>query len=133
MAEFRNDRPDTSFKVSANERQVGGEHYKGADYQHWDWAHDCRLHGLPWAASKYVSRHRKKNGREDLEKAVHYIDKAEELGITGSIVTIRHTVFWRFALENQLTTAEAEAVFYIMEGAWSAARVAVLELATTVE
>lgn len=118
---------------TANERQIGGDHYKGPDYEHWDWAHDCRLHGLPWTASKYVSRHRKKNGKEDLEKAVHYIDKAEELGVTGSCGTHRHAKFWRFALENQLTLAEAEAVYYIMEGAWQQARVAVLELATIVE
>jgi hypothetical protein len=117
---------------SANERQVGGDHYKVADYQHWDWAHDVRLHGLPWTASKYVSRWRRKNGKEDLEKSVHYIDKAEELGISGSTQLHRNRDFWRFVLENELTTQEAEVCFYIMEGQWQQARVATLELIQSV-
>ena len=118
--------------VDANNRQVGGDHYKHAEYQHWDWAHDCRLHGLPCAASKYVSRYRRKNGKEDLEKAVHYIDKAEELNITGSSQVARKACFWRFVRENDQTLAEAEAIFCIMEGDWKLARTCVLELIETV-
>jgi hypothetical protein len=114
--------------IPANERQVGGDHYKGAEYQHWDYAHDVKLHGLPWAASKYVSRHRKKNGKQDLEKAVHYYDKAEELGVQGSSVSQRMACFWRFVLENKLTMVEAMICWYIQEGEWEAARLATQEL-----
>lgn len=116
--------------VTANERQVGGEHYKGTDYQHWDWVNEVNLHYLPATASKYVTRHRRKNGAEDLGKAVHYIDKAEECKITGSMVFLpqRMAAFWRFALENRLTTVEAMICWYLQEGEWEEARLAVSEL-----
>jgi len=115
---------DGRERQSANERQVGGEHYKGAEYQHWDFAHDVKLHGCAWNASKYVSRHRKKNGEEDLDKAVHYYDKAAELGVQGSVVPDRMSHFWRFVLDNKLPMVDAMIVWYIMEGEWEAARLA---------
>jgi hypothetical protein len=112
--------------MPANDRQVGGNHYGGTEYQHWDWAHEVKLHGLAWTASKYVARHRRKNGAEDLGKALHYYDKAQELGVQGSTVflPIRMAALWRFVLENGLTTQEAMICYYIMEGEWEAARAA---------
>ncbi len=65
--------------MPANDTQVGGSHYRKLDYQHWDFTHDCRL---PWtiaSATKYICRWRNKNGIKDLEKAIHYLEKAIEL------------------------------------------------------
>lgn len=114
--------------MSANEIQVGGSHYGLTEYQHWDWVCDAKLHYLPAVASKYVCRWRKKNGIEDLRKAEHYIDKAEEKNISGSIQMHRMAAFWRFALENRLTMVEAMICWYLQEGEWEAARLAVSEL-----
>lgn len=61
----------------ANTTQVGGDHYRSG-YQHWDLVIQ---HGVPWpqaCAVKYLTRWRKKNGRQDLEKAEHYVLKAIE-------------------------------------------------------
>lgn len=66
--------------MEANEYQVGGEHYK-SEYQHWDLVCDTDMHYLLGCATKYVSRWRKKNGAQDLKKALHYLTKADELGI----------------------------------------------------
>jgi hypothetical protein len=61
-------------KYSNQAKQVGGNHYKETTLQPWDvisaWSLD------PWLANvvKYVQRHQRKNGREDLEKAVHYLE-----------------------------------------------------------
>lgn len=66
--------------MSANEQQVGGDHYK-SEYQHWDFVIDTGLHYLLGCATKYISRHEKKNGAEDLKKAIHYINKAQEMDI----------------------------------------------------
>lgn len=54
--------------------QVGGDHYR-AEFQHWDWAAETQLGYLEGNASKYVSRWRKKNGVEDLKKALSYVMK----------------------------------------------------------
>ena len=61
-------------KYSNQAKQVGGNHYKETTLQPWDvisaWSLD------PWLANvvKYVQRHQRKNGKEDLEKAVHYLE-----------------------------------------------------------
>jgi hypothetical protein len=104
--------------MSANDRQEGGSHYGGSEYQHWDWVSDLRLHYLAGNASKYVYRHRKKNGPEDLLKAIHYVDKAKELGIQGCGQTHRQRFFWRFVMENDVHMHDAMILFFIMEGQW---------------
>lgn len=63
-----------------NARQVGGAHYGGAQYQHWDWVVENNLGYLEAQITKYVARHRAKNGRQDLEKALHYADKLISVG-----------------------------------------------------
>ncbi len=67
--------------MSANEMQHGGDHYKmGGQCQHWDFVEANGLGYLEGCASKYVSRWRRKNGVEDLQKADHYIMKLIETG-----------------------------------------------------
>jgi len=60
--------------VTALDKQVGGTHYKGDVIQHVEY---CQKNKIPWcesAAIKYIVRHRKKNGRQDIEKAIHYLE-----------------------------------------------------------
>lgn len=64
--------------MSANDRQINGDHYQ-ASIQTWDYivAHDLSF--LEGNVIKYVTRFRKKNGLQDLEKARHYLDKLIEV------------------------------------------------------
>jgi len=65
--------------MSANDRQVGGEHYKGQKVEHWDFVY---MHKIPYheaQAIKYIMRHRAKGGVDDLRKAIHFIEKVIEL------------------------------------------------------
>jgi len=62
----------------ANDRQVGGAHYKTHKYEPWDVIIDWRLGYLDGNAVKYLSRWRLKGGIQDLKKARHYIDKLLE-------------------------------------------------------
>lgn len=53
--------------------QIGGNHYKDFAIQPADY---IRKNGLGWYeanAVKYVSRHRFKNKRQDIEKAIHML------------------------------------------------------------
>lgn len=55
-------------------KQVGGSHYQTAGVQHVTF---CQRNRIPWCeacAVKYLMRHRKKNGKQDLEKAKHYLE-----------------------------------------------------------
>lgn len=66
--------------MKANDKQVGGQHYKTDGEQHWDRIY--RLYGRGYfvgCATKYLERFHLKNGKEDLEKAIHFIEKLKEL------------------------------------------------------
>lgn len=64
----------------ANQTQVGGSHYsKGVNYQVWDFVHETGLGFLAGTAVKYIVRHQDKNKLEDVDKALHYIQKLMEL------------------------------------------------------
>jgi hypothetical protein len=66
----------------ANSYQVGGQHYK-TTYEHWDMVLNTGMRYLEGQATKYLSRWRKKNGMEDLRKALHYVNKLIEAYGTG--------------------------------------------------
>lgn len=72
---------------TANARQVGGDHYKtdGEGEEHWDRVARLGLNYYEAAATKYIERARKKNGLEDIKKAIHYLQKLEELAAAGKI------------------------------------------------
>lgn len=61
----------------ANKRQVAGDHYKSG-IQHWDYVIANGLGYFEGQITKYVTRWRKKNGLQDLEKARHFLDKLIE-------------------------------------------------------
>lgn len=62
--------------MAANDKQIDGEHYQGTEVQHWDWAqHILYLEGC---ATKYIARHRQKEGLMDIEKGLHFIQKIVE-------------------------------------------------------
>lgn len=64
--------------MSANDKQIGGNHYRTGDKQHWDWCVEHDIGYLEGCATKYIARWRDKNGTEDLEKSLHYIEKRIE-------------------------------------------------------
>lgn len=71
--------------ATANETQVGGTHYAAA-YQHWDLVWDTKMGYFPAQITKYISRHTKKNGLQDVQKALHFATKyAELLGATLAV------------------------------------------------
>jgi hypothetical protein len=69
---------------SANEKQVGGQHYKGLEkYQHWDVVTALNWDYLVGTATKYLWRLGRKGDLtksiEDVDKAIHYLEKKREL------------------------------------------------------
>jgi hypothetical protein len=67
-----------------NSRQVGGTHYQ-ASIQHWDFVELNGLGYLEGVATKYITRARRKhaNPQEDLQKAIHYLEKLRALFWAG--------------------------------------------------
>jgi len=64
-------------KVRANDTQVAGDHYR-TPIQHWDYVLANDLGYFEGQITKYVTRWRKKNGVQDLRKALHFLEKLIE-------------------------------------------------------
>ncbi len=64
--------------MNPNLTQVGGSHYR-APFQHWDLVAKLRLGYYEGQITRYITRHAKKNGAQDLDKALHYLLKLMHL------------------------------------------------------
>ena len=101
----------------ANEIQVGGDHYK-AEYQHWDLMIDLETPCPVVYATKYVYRWRKKNGVQDLEKAIHCLQKAEDVGIE---LKKNEQLVLHFIHSNKMHINDAYAFNMILSGEYAKA------------
>ena len=59
--------------MKASETQVAGGHYKDFPIQPGEFIHRNGIGFLAGNVIKYVCRYKAKNGRQDLEKAIHYL------------------------------------------------------------
>lgn len=104
-------------RPSANSIQIGGTHYKVANViEHWDMMELYGVGYLESAATKYISRWRKKNGREDLLKSKHYTQKLLELHTAGKRVArgiVPSEVVSQFCVGNGLGTHESRAILLL--------------------
>jgi len=65
-------------KSSSYKKQIGGSHYKNFRIQPSKFINDNKLLFAEGNAIKYICRHSTKNGKQDLEKAIHYIEMIME-------------------------------------------------------
>ena len=103
--------------MSANGYQVDGSHYQ-TGYQHWDFVIDTGIHYLLGCATKYVARWRDKNPLVDLNKAAHYLLKAEENGIKSPMMNPSYVN--RFV--SQLPNIEAGIISNMVDNEFDSAR-----------
>jgi hypothetical protein len=100
--------------MGVNESQVGGDHYK-TTYEHWDLCVKIPLGYLEGCTTKHVARWRKKLGIQDLQKALHYLDKLIEVAnynIKRNTIAIDREVE-RFVEANGLTHMEYQYFFIL--------------------
>lgn len=64
---------------SALDKQISGNHYKGCKIQPVEYIQANDLDYLQGNVIKYVTRHKLKNGKADIEKAIHYLELILEL------------------------------------------------------
>lgn len=61
------------IKMNTTDKQVGGAHYQ-TPIQPVQYIHANNLNFFEGNVVKYITRHRNKGGKADLEKAIHYIE-----------------------------------------------------------
>lgn len=65
--------------MSAFNSQVGGSHYKDLPIQPVEFCQRNNLGFCEASAIKYLCRHRSKGGRQDIEKAIHFLNLLLEI------------------------------------------------------
>lgn len=65
--------------MSALASQEGGDHYKALKIQPIQYINENGLDYFQGNVVKYVTRHKNKNGVEDIRKAIHYLQLILEL------------------------------------------------------
>lgn len=70
---------DSVIKESSLDKQIGGTHYKDVKIQPVEYIHANNLGFIEGCVVKYVTRHSSKNGKEDLKKAIHFLEMLIDL------------------------------------------------------
>ena len=100
---------------NANDRQVGGSHYRSG-YQHWDFVHDVGMNYLEAQVAKYITRHRNKGGLEDVKKALHFCEKLQAVQANALKEILRE-----YVVTNDLTEEESWVILCLIKGNYAAA------------
>ena len=64
--------------MKASDTQVGGDHYKSLTIQPSEYIFKNNLNWLEGNAIKYITRHARKGGVADIDKAIHYLELLKE-------------------------------------------------------
>lgn len=105
-------KPD-AVDTTANDTQVGGDHYKGQKIliEPWDYCMANQLDPMQFGIIKYTTRWPDKGGIEDLRKVQHYLHKyieALENGLPVPHNPLADAVRYSGYLENLLQKKRSE-------------------------
>ena len=65
--------------MSALDEQIDGDHYKDLAIQPAEYCYHNEMQALESSVVKYVTRHRFKDGEDDIRKAIHCLELLLEL------------------------------------------------------
>lgn len=106
------------------EKEIGGNHYSKQPYQPIRLISELNLNFFQGNIVKYITRCRYKNGKEDLEKALHYAELGMELNPSNN-ASFRHDSIERihqYCLENNLPRCIPNIFIYTLYQDWENAR-----------
>jgi hypothetical protein len=69
--------------MKANKKQVGGKHYTGYKIQPVEFITTNNIGFIEGNVIKYLLRFKEKNGLQDLDKAIHYVELLKEMYQNG--------------------------------------------------
>jgi hypothetical protein len=97
--------------------QIGGNHYKtdDPDQQHWNAMAAMQANYFQGVITKYIDRHRRKHGLEDLQKAEHYAKKYKQIIYSPfwSEYAVRTTIKLYLA-KDELNITEVKAITAVL-------------------
>lgn len=114
-AEARVKSPDVPSAPTALETQKGGDHYKIMAMQPFVFTMANGWDSLAHTILKYVTRHRIKEGKLDLEKAFHCVELREELVDSLPYEYVHIIAVERFCEVNKLGETESKILGWLDE------------------
>lgn len=95
---------DKFIDMKATETQVGGNHYKSMKIQPVELFALTRCTAFQANIWKYITRYKQKNGKQDIEKAIHYAQLALELHCDGKLDSTSKYCVDEFCAINKLSS-----------------------------
>lgn len=96
----------------ALDNQIGGNHYKGMPFQ--PVALYAKTHCTAFQANiwKYIARYKNKNGKEDIEKCMHYAELAKELKCNGQLGNRKARIIRAFCRVNNFPKSVKQIIIF---------------------
>lgn len=91
--------------MKASEVQIGGSHYKNMKMQPVELFALTKCTAFQANIWKYIARYKYKNGKQDIEKAIHYAQLALEFNCNGDLNTASKYAVAEFCCINKLSSA----------------------------
>ncbi len=86
----------------ALDNQIGGNHYKDMPFQPVELFAKTKCTAFQANIWKYITRYKNKNGKEDVEKCIHYAELAKELKCNGQLGIRKIQIIQIFCQVNKL-------------------------------
>lgn len=106
--------------MKATETQIGGNHYKDMKMQPVELFALTKCTAFQANIWKYIARYKCKNGKEDIEKAIHYAQLALELNCNKNLDTISKYCVAEFCYVNKLSRAISRIAMYAADNNYRA-------------
>jgi len=94
-------------------KEIGGTHYKNMKMQPIELIALANLNFLQGCIIKYISRYKNKNGKEDIEKAIHNAQLAIDLHIIGPDTSINEG--YTYCKINKLSNLQSTIIISTMQ------------------
>lgn len=95
---------------SVLETQVGGSHYKNMTMQPVEFAVKANLSFIQGSIVKYVSRYKSKNGKQDIDKAIHFAKLAIELNGKGDDFLTSLGIAYTYCRTNKMSKLQTNVI-----------------------
>lgn len=100
------------MKEDALQVQVGGDHYKNRLMQPIELITKTKCSFIQGCIWKYITRYKEKNGREDIQKCIHYAQLAIQLNDNGQLGYRKLGIVREYCKVNNLSK-EQEAIILL--------------------
>lgn len=98
------------MKNNALDVQVGGSHYKNKKMQPIELITKTRCTFIQGCIWKYITRYKEKNGKEDINKCIHYAQLAIELKDEGQLGYRKLDIVKTYCDVNELSTKQSSVI-----------------------